>query len=68
MLRPCLLLSQSNLEEKGMEALDLRVPFDEKATLETNVNYLVRSLEVCPMAGHNSSLDGPISKKKSCIQ
>ena len=39
-------LPQSNLEEKGLEALDLRVPFDEKATLEINVNYLVRSLEV----------------------
>ncbi len=29
-----------------MEALDLRVSFDEKATLERNVNYLVRSLDV----------------------
>jgi len=32
-----------------MEALDLRVPFDEKAVLEVNTNYLVRSLEVCTL-------------------
>ncbi len=38
--------TQSALGEKGMEALDLRVPFDEKATLERNINYLVRSLDV----------------------
>lgn len=41
-----LLFPQSMLEEKGLEALNLRVPFDEKAALEKNVNYLVRSLEV----------------------
>ncbi len=29
-----------------MEALDLRVLFDEKATLERQINYLVRSLDV----------------------
>ena len=63
-VKDCLLLSQSNLEEKGAEALDLRVPFDEKATLEANVNYLVRSLEVCYMAGHILSLGDPISKRK----
>ena len=42
----CRISPQSMLEEKGLEALNLRVPFDEKSVLEKNINYLVRSLEV----------------------
>lgn len=34
------------LAEKGREALDLTLPFDERATLERNLNYLVRSLDL----------------------
>ena len=40
------LTTQEMLAEKGREALDLTLPFDERATLERNVNYLVRSLDV----------------------
>ena len=39
-------LSQELLEVKGIGALSLSVPFDEKSTLEKNAEYLVRSLEV----------------------
>lgn len=41
---------QEMLAEKGREALDLTLPFDERATLERNLNYLVRSLDVSATA------------------
>ena len=37
---------QEQLPEKGAEALQLMLPFDEKAVLEKSANYLVRSLGV----------------------
>ena len=39
-------LLQQNLTVKGTEALDLTLPFDEKLTLQRNLNYLTRSLDV----------------------
>ena len=38
---------QEGLSAKGKEALDLTLSFDEKATIERNLNYLIRSLDVC---------------------
>lgn len=37
---------QELLQVKGKDALSPTVPFNEKFTLQTNSNYLVRSLEV----------------------
>ena len=38
--------SQANLSVLGSEALNLKFPFNEKVSLERNLNYLTRSLEV----------------------
>lgn len=37
---------KESLAIKGAEALDLTLPFDEKVTLQRNVNYLTRSLDL----------------------
>ena len=46
-LMPFVQQVKDNMAVKGAEALQLTLPFDEKATLTINLNYLVRSLEVC---------------------
>ena len=45
-LMPFVQQVKDNMSVKGVEALQLTLPFDEKATLLINLNYLVRSLEV----------------------
>ena len=45
-LMPFAQLVKESLSVKGEEAFELTLPFDEKSTLEVNLNYLVRSLEV----------------------
>ena len=45
-LMPFVQQVKDNLAVKKAEALQLSLPFDEKATLMINLNYLVRSLEV----------------------
>ena len=45
-LMPFVQQVKDNMAVKGVEALQLKLPFDEKATLMINLNYLVRSLEV----------------------
>ena len=46
-LMPFVQQVKDNIAVKKAEALQLSLPFDEKATLMINLNYLVRSLEVC---------------------
>lgn len=46
-LMPFVQQVKDNVAIKKAEALELTLPFDEKATLLVNLNYLVRSLEVC---------------------
>ena len=45
-LMPFVQQVKDNVRVKKAEALQLSLPFDEKATLMINLNYLVRSLEV----------------------
>ena len=45
-LMPFVQQVKDNVAVKKAEALQLSLPFDEKATLMINLNYLVRSLEV----------------------
>ena len=45
-LMPFVQQVKDNVTVKKAEALQLSLPFDEKATLMINLNYLVRSLEV----------------------
>ena len=49
-LMPFVQQVKDNIAVKKAEALQLTLPFDEKATLMINLNYLVRSLEVCVCA------------------
>ena len=46
-LMPFVQQVKDNVAAKGAEALQLSLPFDERETLMINLNYLVRSLEVC---------------------
>ena len=46
-LMPFVQQVKDNMAVKKAEALQLSLSFNEKATLMINLNYLVRSLEVC---------------------
>ena len=41
-----MLFLQGNLAAKGVQSLELSLPFNEKATIERSLNYVTRSLEV----------------------
>ncbi|KDO24439.1 leucyl-tRNA synthetase [Saprolegnia parasitica CBS 223.65] len=58
---------KADAELRGMDALELKMPFDQKAVLETNKVYIVKSLELEDMSFHYvdgaASIEGADAKK-----
>ena len=55
-LMPFAQLIKESISIKGVEAFELTLPFNEKTTLEVNLEYLLRSLEVGTLIIYYTSL------------
>jgi leucyl-tRNA synthetase len=58
---------KANLAVKGAESLDVKVPFDERATLERNLGYLTRSLELKEVWIENACNSTEAKIKDDCM-